>query len=150
MWWNGCTTTRRSVRCLFSKHPVFGLIVPTRLELPLFGKSGTKNFYDSYATPYAPQSSVFVTAFGSGFSGRVRVIPALSRPEESPAQRRVRELGRRQLEDAKHPSKVFLVLFVHNRRCQRVQCKRSLQIAERRGGRRSQKEQSPQTAARLA
>ncbi len=31
-------------------------------------------------------------------------------------------------------SKVFLVLFVHNRRCQREQCKRSLQIAERRGG----------------
>ena len=40
-----------------------------------------------------------------------------------------------------HPSKVFSVPFVHNRRCQRVQCKRSLQIAERRGGRRSQKEQ---------
>ncbi len=35
----------------------------------------------------------------------------------------------------------FLVLFVHNRRCQRGQCKRSLQIAERRGGRRSQREQ---------
>jgi len=44
-----------------------------------------------------------------------------------------------------HPSKVFLVLFVHNRRCQREQCKRSLQIAKRRGGRRSQKEQYPQT-----
>ncbi|WP_304708967.1 hypothetical protein, partial [uncultured Rikenella sp.] len=38
-------------------------------------------------------------------------------------------------------SEVFLVLFVHNRRCQRVQCKRSLQIAKRRGGRRSQREQ---------
>ena len=29
------------------------------------------------------------------------------------AQRTNRDLGRRQLEDAKHPSKVFLVLFVH-------------------------------------
>ncbi|WP_297626070.1 hypothetical protein [uncultured Rikenella sp.] len=35
----------------------------------------------------------------------------------------------------------FSVPFVHNRRCQREQCKRSLQIAERRGGRRSQREQ---------
>ncbi|WP_294592370.1 hypothetical protein [uncultured Rikenella sp.] len=38
----------------------------SRLELPLFGKSGTKNFYDSYATPQAPQSSFF-----AGLSGWV-------------------------------------------------------------------------------
>ncbi|WP_294593208.1 hypothetical protein, partial [uncultured Rikenella sp.] len=38
-----------------------------------------------------------------------------------------------------HPSKVFLVLFVHNRRCQQEQCKHSLQIAERRGGKRAQR-----------
>ena len=51
----------------------------------------------------------------------------------------VKAVGR--LRMRQHPSKVFSVPFVHNRRCQRVQCKRSLQIAERRGGRLSQKEQ---------
>ncbi len=44
----------------------------------------------------------------------------------------------------------FLVLFVHNRRCQRGQCKRSLQIAERRGGRQANENSSSRGSDQIA
>ncbi len=68
------------------------------MELPLFVKSGTKNFYASYATPQAPQSSVFEITLGRGNGALMRVKPYARRL--LPAQRRVREPGRRQREDA--------------------------------------------------
>ncbi|WP_304709376.1 hypothetical protein, partial [uncultured Rikenella sp.] len=109
---------------------------------PLFEKSGTKNFYASYATPQAPQSSCFASLSGWVFSasalnnGKITQARCAGKPQPNES---TENWAAGSLRMRKHPSKVFLVLFVHNRRCQRAQCKHGLQIAERRGGKRAER-----------